>query len=375
MPHDEDFDPSLACFEKLPLGGLDRRALLSTLAEKGASTAAADLAAHRKRLTKAGTAFGKDACVLMLGGSNGILKAVATQLLFAEGVPVYCVHRDSEQLQIGVHHARAITTAARDAGIFAEFRNEDALRPETAATVVDLLKDKFRVVHLIDGIASGSLKRLPENGPARVRDLDVAFDPVRQIPDFSRWESIRKPGWVEVGVATPAEIERTHKMMGSGAWIWSEALAAAGLLVRGESTVSFCDYDYEPDDPVYAMGPLASAKNLQRQRMADIRDKFGARTMRLCYPVMNTTAIGAIPGGCIMYALTTEILLERGKYRNLEQLALDSMAAWAPGFSGDEVRFDRPYQEALAEFHVRKRTLSMDNYKQLISRVVGNPAL
>jgi enoyl-[acyl-carrier protein] reductase/trans-2-enoyl-CoA reductase (NAD+) len=375
MPHDENFDPSLSVFEKQPLGGMDRRTILTSLQTKGAETAAADLAAHRRELTRANVAIAPDACVLMLGGSNGILKTVATQLIFAEKTAVFCVHRDSEQLQIGPFNARAIESAASEVSVYAAFRNEDALRPETVKQVVEQLKGKFRAVHLIDGIASGSLKRLPENGPCRVRDLDMAFDPVRQIPDFSTWESVRKPGFVEVGIASPQEIERTYKMMGSGAWLWSEALAAEGLLVPGESTVSFADYDYEPDDPVYAMGPLAGAKNIQRERMAEIKKRFGARTMRLCYPVMNTTAIGAIPGGCIMYALTTEFLLREGKYRNLKQLAFDTMAAWAPGFDGDEVRFDRAYQAALPEFHDKKRGLSVGNFHDLIGRVVGNPAL
>ena len=42
---------------------------------------------------------------------------------------------------------------------------------------------------------------------------------------------------------------------------------------------------------------LAGAKKLQRASMSEIRRRFGARTARLCYPAMATTALGAIPGG------------------------------------------------------------------------------
>ena len=72
--------------------------------------------------------------------------------------------------------------------------------------------------------------------------------------------------------------------MGSSSLLWAEPLAKAGLLAKGESIVAFCDYDFPPDDPVYAMGPLAGAKLLQRKTMAEIKGRFGARTARICYP-------------------------------------------------------------------------------------------
>ena len=81
--------------------------------------------------------------------------------------------------------------------------------------------------------------------------------------------------------------------MGSSSLIWAEPLASAGLLARGESVVAFCDYDFPPDDPVYAMGPLAGAKILQRKTMGEIKDRFGVRTARICYPPVATTALGA----------------------------------------------------------------------------------
>ena len=83
------------------------------------------------------------------------------------------------------------------------------------------------------------------------------------------------------------------------------------MLVGGESIVAFCDYDYPPNDPVYAMGPLAGAKRLQRETMVEIRRRFAAPTARLCYPAMATTALGAIPGGLLMYAVTAQILKEQ----------------------------------------------------------------
>ncbi len=347
----------LETFKKLPLGGLDRRSLVGALAEHGARVSAALLAKQRRDLRPAGTAIAPDTAVLILGGSNGITRALAVQLLFGERAAVFGVHYDSEKMQIGGHHVRAIGDAAAAEGLTARFWNEDATKPATIEAVVAELEGRYRAVHLVNGIAAGATKRYVEHGPTQVPDLDVAFDPVLQVPDFSRPENVRRLGLVDVEVATETDIERTNRFMGSSSLLWAEPLAAAGLLARGESIVAFCDYDFAPDDPVYAMGPLAGAKKLQRATMADIRDRFGAVPARLCYPPVATTALGAIPGGMLMFALSTELLLERGQWRDLPDLARDSMEIFRAGYGGADVRLDAAYQACLPDFAARRDAL------------------
>lgn len=347
----------LETFKKLPLGGVDRRALVGALAQDGQRVAAELLEKQRPLVKPAGTAIAPDTAFLILGGSNGITRAVALQLLFGERAAVYGVHFDSEKMQIGGYHVQALTAAAAAEGLTARFWNADATKPQTIADVIAELKGKHRAIHLINGIANGATKRYAEHGPTLVKDLDVAFDLVLQVPDFSRPENIRKIGQVEVEVATDADIERTNRFMGSSSLLWAEPLAAAGLLAPGESVIAFCDYDFPPDDPVYAMGPLAGAKKLQRQTMAEIRDRFGVRTARLCYPPVATTALGAIPGGLLMYALSAQILKERGQYKDLQDLAVESMDAWKPSWDGGDIHLDREYQATLPEFHARKATI------------------
>ncbi|WP_437731269.1 hypothetical protein [Sorangium sp. So ce1335] len=344
----------LETFKKLPLGGLDRRALVGALAEHGARVAAEQLAEHRARISPAGARIAPDAAVLILGGSNGMTRALALQLLFGERAAVFAVHFDSEKMQIGPHHVKAISDAAEAEGLTARFWNNDATKPQVIDEVVAALKERYRAVHLVNGIANGALKRYAEHGPTKVKDLDVAFDPVLQVPDFSRAENIRKLGLVEVDVANEADIERTNKFMGTSSLLWAEPLAAAGLLARGESVVSFCDYDYPSDDPVYAMGPLAGAKLLQRKTMAEIRERFGVVTSRICYPALATTALGAIPGGLLMYGLSTQILKERGQFKDIIDLARETMEIWRPGYDGSDLRVDAAYQACLPEFNKRK---------------------
>lgn len=345
-------------FKKLPLGGVDRRAMVAALAERGLSTAQDLLAAQRGAITSQGSRIAPDAAVLILGGSNGITRAVAAHLLFGERARVYAVHYDSEKMQIGGHHVRAMSAAAEREGLHARFWNEDATKPEVVSEVVAALKGEVRAVHLINGIAAGATKRYAEHGPTQVKDLDVAFDPVLQTPDFSKAENIRKVGLVDVEVATDVDIERTNKFMGTSTTLWASALGEAGLLVKGESVVAFCDYDYPPDDPVYAMGPLAGAKKLQRASMAEIREKYGVHAARICYPPVATTALGAIPGGLLMYALSAQILLEQGHYRDVMALGEASMGIFTPGWDGQDLYLDKAYKAILPEFHLRKATLT-----------------
>jgi enoyl-[acyl-carrier protein] reductase / trans-2-enoyl-CoA reductase (NAD+) len=349
----------LETFKKLPLGGVDRRSIVGALAKDGLRIATDLLARQLEEIRPAGTRIAADTAVLVLGGSNGITRALAAQLLFGERARIYAVHFDSEKMQIGPFHVQAMKAAAEAEGLHAHFWNDDATKPQVVEAVLARLEaDGVRAVHLVNGIAAGATKRYAEHGPTLVKDLDVAFDPVLQVPDFSRPENVRKVGMVEVEVASEIDIERTNRFMGSSSLLWAEPLAQAGLLAPGESVVAFCDYDYPPDDPVYAMGPLAGAKILQRKTMGDIAGRFGARTARICYPPVATTALGAIPGGLLMYALSAQILQERGSYRGVMDLGLASMEIWSPGWGGSDLYLDGAYKEALPEFYARRDRLT-----------------
>jgi enoyl-[acyl-carrier protein] reductase/trans-2-enoyl-CoA reductase (NAD+) len=264
---------------------------------------------------------------------------------------------------------QALVEAATAAGLTTRFWNEDATKPATVESVIREIAARHRMVHLVNGIAAGATKRYAEHGPTQVKDLDVAFHPVLQVPDFSRPENVRRLGLVDVEVATDADIERTNRFMGTSSMFWAEALASAGLLVRDESIIAFCDYDYAADDPVYAMGPLAGAKKLQRESMAAIAGRFAARTARLCYPAMPTTALGAIPGGLLMYALSAQLLRERGQYRGLPELAAESMAIFRAGWRGSDLRLDADYQVCLPEFFRRSQALEPEDLPGAIDLV------
>lgn len=348
----------LETFEKKPLGGADLKVILKTLNAEGQTSADALLESQLAAIKPTGLKLPEDHVVLMLGGSNGILRAVALQLLFGEKVPVYAVHYDRAGLQIGYYHVEAIKKEAEKRGVDTRWWNIDATDEKAIAEVVATLKEKYKVVHVINGIAAGATKRYEEHGSIKVKDIDLNYHPVFQYPDFSAIENFRKFGEVEVAIATANDIERTNKFMGTSTTLWVEPLAAAGLIKKGVSIVAFADYDFEKDDPVYGMGPLAGAKILQRESMQNARDKHGVKAVRLCYPAMDTTAIGAIPGGLLMLAMTSVILAEQGKFKNLHALAEETMAIFAPDYADAELRTDTDFQRILPEFHHRADALT-----------------
>jgi len=356
----------LEVFEKLPLGGMNIREIPKILDAEAPAICREMLARQVAALKPCGVSLPADHVVLMLGGSNGILRAVAIQLLFGEKVPVYAVHYD-RRMMIGSYHVDAIKELAAQRGVDTQWFNTDATDPKAIDEVIAELKKKYKVVHLINGIAAGATKRYKEHGSINVRDLDVEYNKVLQYPDFSKLENIRKFGLVEVPLADDADIERTNKFMGTSTTIWAEPLAAAGLLVKGTSIVAFADYDFEKDDPVYGMGPLAGAKILQRESMNQVREKLGARAVRLCYPAMDTTAIGAIPGGLLMFAVSTQVLAEKGKFKNLMALAAETMAIFKPGYADAELRTDADFQSILAEMHKREDELTVENYREKLA--------
>src|SRR5690349_13967671 len=129
----------LEVFRKLPLGGTDRRAIVSSLAQGGLRVARELLALQRKSVSPRGAKIPEDVAVVILGGSNGLTRAVAVELLFGARAAVFGVHYDSEKMQIGVHHVAALVEAANAEGLTARFWNADATKPETVASVIDEL--------------------------------------------------------------------------------------------------------------------------------------------------------------------------------------------------------------------------------------------
>ena len=213
-------------FKKLPLGGLDRRALVGALAagraargDRAARRAARRGApgrhegrarrgrAHPRRLERDHARPGGAAAVRR---ARQRLRRPLRQREDADRRPSTC--RRSPRRPRPRASPRASGTRTRPSR-----RRSSRSSPSSSG--------KYRAVHLINGIAAGATKRYVEHGPTQVKDLDVAFNPVLQVPDFSKPENVRKVGLVDVEVATDVDIERTNKLHG-------QLVAALGRAAR-----------------------------------------------------------------------------------------------------------------------------------------------
>ena len=58
-----------------------------------------------------------------------------------------------------------------------------------------------------------------------------------------------------------------------------------------------------------------------------------------------------------MFALSTTLLRERGQWKDLPELARDSMEIFRAGYAGADVRLDAAYQACLPEFATRRDAL------------------
>jgi enoyl-[acyl-carrier protein] reductase / trans-2-enoyl-CoA reductase (NAD+) len=74
-----------------------------------------------------------------------------------------------------------------------------------------------------------------------------------------------------------------------------------------------------------------------------------------------------------MYALTTELLKERGEYKDLPELAAESMEIFRSSWDGRELRLDRAYQACLPEFFARSRALEPEDLPQAL-RLLLSPS-
>src|SRR5262249_55525976 len=109
----------------------------------------------------------------------------------------------------------------------------------------------------------------------------------------------------------------------------------------------------------------------QRKTMIEIKERFNVKTGRLCYPPVATTALGAIPGGLLMFALSAQILKERGQFRDVMELGADSMDLFRPDWDGSDVHMDVAYKACLPEFDARKEKLTNADLPEAFKLLYG----
>jgi enoyl-[acyl-carrier protein] reductase/trans-2-enoyl-CoA reductase (NAD+) len=74
-----------------------------------------------------------------------------------------------------------------------------------------------------------------------------------------------------------------------------------------------------------------------------------------------------------MYALSAQILRERGSYRDVMDLGRASMEIWTPGWGGGDLHLDVAYKACLPEFYERRDRLTNADLPGAFSQLYAPP--
>ena len=70
-----------------------------------------------------------------------------------------------------------------------------------------------------------------------------------------------------------------------------------------------------------------------------------------------------------------ELLLERGNFRTIAELARDTVPIFSSRFDAPTLSLDAPYQEVLRDFHAVKRALTNATLRESFRHVFGEPRI
>ena len=176
----------------------------------------------------------------------------------------------------------------------------------------------------------------------------MAFDPVLQVPDFSRPENVRKrrPGRRR---GRERRRHRAHEQ------VHGHLVAALGRAARrrrppraGRERRRVLRLRLSRPtirSTRWARSPAPSSSSARR--WARSASASAPTTARICYPPVATTALGAIPGGLLDVRAHRPDPEGAGRVpRRAWSSRRDSMEIFRPTWDGNDMRLDAAYQSA-----------------------------
>ncbi|MFZ2635425.1 MAG: enoyl-ACP reductase FabV [Rectinemataceae bacterium] len=194
-------------------------------------------------------------------------------------------------------------------------------------------------------------KRAKEEAVTEARRLGVKYDliiyslasPVRVDPETGEmYRSVIKPigrpysgrtvdmftGRLSDALVQPAdesEIAQTVKVMGGEDWnLWIDALASAGVLARGATTVAYSYIGPELSHPIYRDGTIGLAKSHLEATAANIRARYAHEGIFACISInkaLVTRASAVIPVIPLYVSALFKVMKERGIHEDcLDQI-------------------------------------------------------
>lgn len=263
--------------------------------------------------------------VLVIGASTGYGLASRIVPAFGGGAATIGVFfekpgAENKTGSAGWYNSVAFEEAAAEAGLYAKSFNGDAFSKEMKEQVVAaVLADLGRVDCVVYSLASPR-RTDPETGEvfkSVLKPIGQAYSQKNLNTDTAEVNS------VTIEPASDEEIAQTVKVMGGEDWeLWLEALADAGALDEGFTTVAYSYIGPDLTYPIYTNGTIGRAKEHLEQSAARLNGRFGDGSAYVSVnKALVTQASSAIPVVPLYISLLYKVMKEKGLHEGcIEQI-------------------------------------------------------
>ncbi|TDB81878.1 enoyl-ACP reductase FabV [Micromonospora sp. KC721] len=264
---------------------------------------------------------------LVIGASTGLGLASRVTAGFGAGAATVgvCLERPGGPRRTatpGWYNTAAYHAEAERAGLYARTVVGDAFADETRHRTVETIARDLGQVDLVVYSIAAPRRVDPVTGELYQSVLKTIHEPYRNKAFHAATGTVVE---TTTPPATDDEIRQTVAVMGGDDWQrWIEALAGAGLLAPGATTIAYSYIGGDELAPTYRGGTIGRAKLHLEATAAQIDRRLGSIGGRAYTAVMKalvTHASLAIPMSALYTILLIRVMRERGLHEGpIEQV-------------------------------------------------------
>jgi enoyl-[acyl-carrier protein] reductase/trans-2-enoyl-CoA reductase (NAD+) len=265
---------------------------------------------------------------LVIGASTGYGLASRITAAFGSGAATLGVFYDrpSEEdrpATPGWYNTIAFERAAKGAGLYAQSLNGDAFSEAIKQQALALIRSEMGPVDLVVYSVASPRRVHPKTGMVHKSVLKPVGQPYTNKTVDTDLGIVSD---ITIEPATDEEIADTVAVMGGEDWeLWMQALAAAGLLAPGATSVSYSYIGPEVTWPIYRNGTIGLAKNdlerAARRIDALLKAHGGGRAFVSINKALVTQASSAIPVVPLYISMLYKVMKAEGTHEGcIEQI-------------------------------------------------------
>jgi len=265
---------------------------------------------------------------LVVGASTGYGLASRITAAFGSGAATLGVFYDrpSEEdrpATPGWYNTIAFERAAKGAGLYAQSLNGDAFSEAIKQQALALIRSGMGPVDLVVYSVASPRRVHPKTGMVHKSVLKPVGQPYTNKTVDTDLGIVSD---ITIEPATDEEIADTVAVMGGEDWeLWMQALAAAGLLAPGATSVSYSYIGPEVTWPIYRNGTIGLAKNdlerAARRIDALLKAHGNGRAFVSINKALVTQASSAIPVVPLYISILYKVMKAQGTHEGcIEQI-------------------------------------------------------